>query len=207
MAGVSASAEPRAAVALLLIDLQNAYFETPELAERQAALTERANELIRTAREASRPVVLVRTEHARDKSTWTINMLSDDEGFAFPGTAQAAYVDDLDTDGAIDVTKTRDDAFHATRLREVLSELDVGHLLIGGVSTHSCIAETAMAAFAHDLHVAIAGDAIASENPGLSQAMLEFLTDEMRQPVLDQAESIALLREGPALLSPGRTRS
>lgn len=123
-------------------------------------------------------------------------MLEDDEGFAFPETAQAAYVDDLDTDSAVDVTKTRDDSFFNTRLRDVLEELSVSHLLIGGVSTHSCVAETAMTAFAHDFHVAIAGEAIASENPELSAAMLEFLTDELRQPVLDQAASIRMLREG-----------
>lgn len=189
--------KPDAGVTLLLVDLQNAYFESAELAEVKATLIERANELMRAARAADRPVVLVRTEHARDKSTWTVNMLEDDEGFAFVGTAQAAYVDGLDSDGAIDVTKTRDDAFHGTRLRDVLTELEASHVLIAGVSTHSCVAETAMTAFAHNLHVAIAGEGIASENTTLSQAMLDFLTDELRQPVLDQAASIALLRNGP----------
>ncbi len=198
MEEVSGGASRHTGVALLLVDLQNAYFEAPELDEVKDELIERANELVVAAREADRPVVLVRTEHDRDKSTWTVNMLADDEGFAFPGTAQASYVDALDTEGGLDVTKTRDDAFHGTRLREILTELQVSHLLIGGVSTHSCVAETAMAAFAHDLHVAIAGDVIASENPTLSEAMLEFLTDELRQPVLDQEGSIALLREGPA---------
>lgn len=197
MDGVTATA-PRSALALLLIDLQNAYFEAPELAAVKDELVARANELVPAAREAGRPVVLVRTEHERDRSTWTINMHADDEGFAFPGTAQAAYVDELDTTDAVDITKTRDDALHGTRLDEVLTELGVTHLLLGGVSTHSCVAATATSAFAHDYHVAIAGDAIASENTGLSEAMLEFLTDEMRQPVLDQAASLALLRDGPA---------
>ena len=198
MESVSTSEEPRGGVALLLVDLQNAYFESPELAELQTTLTERANELVRAAREADRPVVLVRTEHARDRSTWTINMLADGQGFAFPGTAQAAYVDGLDTRGATDLTKTRDDCFHGTRLREVLAEAGTSHVVIGGVSTHSCVAETAMTAFAHDLHVAIAADAIASENARFSTTMLEFLAHELRQPLLDQAASIALLRDGPA---------
>jgi NAD+ synthase len=185
-------------VALLLVDLQNAYFEFPELAQEKDRLIENANELIGVARDAERPVVLVRTVHARDKSTWTINMLADGEGFAFPETAQASYVDDLDTASAIDVTKTRDDSFFDTRLREVLEELNVSDLLIGGVSTHSCVAETAMTAFAHNFHVAIAAGAIASENPKLSAAMLEFLADELRQPILDQEASITFLRRGAA---------
>lgn len=196
MEGLRTGVSPQTRVALLLVDLQNAYFESPELAARQSTLIERANELVRAAREADRPVLLVRTEHARDKSTWTVNMLEDDEGFAFPGTSQAAYVDGFDISGAIDFTKTRDDAFHGTRLLDVLTDLDVTDILIGGVSTHSCVAETAMAAFAHNFHVAIAGSVIASENARFSTAMLEFLTHELRQPVLDQDASIALLRRG-----------
>lgn len=199
MADVTSGAATSDGPALLLVDLQNAYFEPPEMARVEAALIERANELVRAARAHGRPVVLVRTEHARDRSTWTINMLADGEGFAFPGTPQAAYVEGLDTSGAIDVVKTRDDAFHGTRLRQVLADAGVHHLLLGGVSTHSCVAETAMTAFAHDMHVAIAGDVIASENSALAQAMLRFLTDEMRQPVLDQAAAIDLLRQGPPI--------
>lgn len=187
---------PARGLALLLIDLQNAYFEASELARAQHRLTERANELIHVARTIDRPVVLVRTVHARDRSTWTVNMLEDGEGFAFPGTDQAAFIDGLDTTGVIDVRKTRDDAFHRTDLAARLRELAITHLLIGGVSTHSCIATTATSAFAHDFHAAIAKDVIASENPDLSAAMLDFLTDEMRQPVLDQAQSMGLLRLG-----------
>ncbi len=85
MDGVTATAS-RSALALLLIDLQNAYFEAPELAAVKDELVARANELVAAAREAGRPVVLVRTEHERDRSTWTINMHADDEGFAFPAT-------------------------------------------------------------------------------------------------------------------------
>lgn len=196
MDGVDGQAR-HARVALLLIDLQNSYFEFPELAEVKDDLLERANELIAAARDADRPVILVRTQHERDKSTWTISMREDDQGFAYPGTAQASYIDGLDTAGCIDVIKTRDNAFHGTRLAEVLAEAEVSHVLMGGVSTHSCVAESATAAFAHDLHVAIAGHVIASDNPALSQSMLEFLSDQMRQPVLDRAGSLALLREGP----------
>lgn len=184
-------------LALLLIDLQNAYFEFPELAECQDELLERANELIAAAKDAGRPVVLVRTQHERDRSTWTISMLDDGQGFAFPGTEQAAYLEGLDTDGTVDVVKTRDNAFHATDLDERLHEAGVTHVLVGGVSTHSCVSETATAAFAHDLRVAIAKDTMASDDPDLSKAMLEFLTDELRQPILDQQQSLRLLRDGP----------
>lgn len=184
------------ATALLVIDMQNAYFELPGLSERREAVLARVNELLQAARAARRPVVLVRTEHARDRSTWTLNMIEDDEGFAYPGTEQAQFLSGLDVEDYVEIVKTRDSAFHGTPLREELARLGVAHLLICGVSTHSCVAQTAIDAFAHDLHAAVACGAATSENPDLADALLEFLHTEMRQPLLNQADSLALLRDG-----------
>ena len=157
-----------------------------------------AADIALAAREAGRPVFLVRTEHARDRSTWTLNMLADGEGFAFPGTRQAALLDGVAAAApdAVEVVKTRDSAFHGTGLAAELRGRGVDRLLLCGVSTHSCIAETATAAFALDFHAAIATDAIASEEPALAAAMLDFLRDEMRQPLLGQDEALTLLRTG-----------
>ena len=149
---------------------------------------------IACARAGRLPVIQVRTEHARDRSTWTLNMLADDQGFAFPGTEEARFLDGLDTDGAVEVVKTRDDAFHGTELRDILQRLGVDRLLICGVSTHSCVAQTATTAFAHNLRAAVARDAVASEDPELSEALLTFLHEEMRQPLLRQTASLEVLR-------------
>ena len=183
-------------IALVVIDMQNSYFEFPDLAREREDLVARVNELIRTAHEAGRPVVLVRTEHARDKSTWTLNMCEDDQGFAFPGTEQAQFLDELVTGEHVEVTKTRDSAFFDTDLTARLEQLGVDHLLLCGVSTHSCVSQTAIDGFAENLHVAIARGAIASDNSALSEALLDFCVDQMRQPVIDQPASIELLRTG-----------
>lgn len=180
--------------ALLVIDMQNSYFEAEELAAQRASVVARVNELVACARDVGLPVVQVRTEHARDRSTWTLNMLADDQGFAFPGTFQARFLDELDTADSVEVVKTRDDAFHGTDLRAVLGRLGVDHLLICGVSTHSCVAQTATTAFAYNLRAAVARDAVASEDPDLSEALLTFLHEEMRQPLLHQDDSLEVLR-------------
>lgn len=182
---------------LLIIDMQPCYFEEPALAAQLSSLVAHVNELTRAARSARQPIVTVRTEHARDRSTWTLNMLEDDQGFAFHGTAEVRNVDGLDVEGAIDVVKTRDSAFHETRLRAVLREHDVTRVVLCGVSTHSCIAQTAMAGFAENLEVVVAREAIASEDADLSSAMLDFLSAEMRQQILDQTGAVAVLAETP----------
>jgi nicotinamidase-related amidase len=188
--------QPIGETALLVIDLQNSYFELPGLAHTKDAVLARVNELIAAAHDAGRPVVLVRTEHQRDGSTWTLNMREDRQGFAFPGTQQAAFLDDLDTRDHVEIVKTRDSAFHGTNLRAELDRLGVAHVLVCGVSTHSCVAQTAITGFAEDLHVAVAVDSTASDHAELSRALLQFLHKEMRQPLLDQAASLELLRTG-----------
>lgn len=187
---------PGPPTALAVIDMQNSYFEFPELAKVRDKLLARVNELIAAAHGAGRPVVLVRTEHARDGSTWTLNMCDDNEGFAFPGTEQARFLDGLDTGGHVEVVKTRDSAFFKTSLAAELARLGVDHLLLCGVSTHSCVSQTAIDGFAENVHIAVARDAIASDDAALSTALLEFLSDQMRQPIIDQSAALELLRTG-----------
>lgn len=187
---------PGEQTALVVIDMQNSYFEFPDLASVREELVASVNELIEAAHEAGRPVVLVRTEHARDRSTWTLNMCEDDQGFAYPGTEQAQFLDELATGNHIEVVKTRDSAFFDTDLTARLEALGVDHLLVCGVSTHSCVAQTAIDGFAENLHVAIARGAISSDNAALSEALLDFCADQMRQPIVDQQASLELLRTG-----------
>ena len=182
--------------ALVVVDMQNSYFEFPDLARVRGELVPQVNELIAAAHEAGRPVILVRTEHARDRSTWTLNMCEDGEGFAYPGTEQAQFLDELATGGHVEVVKTRDSAFFDTDLKAELERLGADHLLVCGVSTHSCVAQTAIDGFAENLHVAVARDAISSDNSALSEALLAFLADQMRQPIIDQQASLDLLRTG-----------
>ncbi|MGQ1838814.1 cysteine hydrolase family protein [Kocuria turfanensis] len=180
--------------ALLVIDMQNSYFDFPELEEQRESVTAKVNELIAAAREGGCPVLLIRTQHERDRSTWTVNMHDDGQGFAYPGTEQSQYVAGLDTEGGVGLVKTRDSAFFDTDLAARLRNLDANRLVLCGISTHSCVAQTAIDAFAHNFRVAVARDAVASENADLSQALLAFLEDEMRQDILHQPDSVARLR-------------
>lgn len=188
--------QPSGETALLVVDMQNSYFELPGLTDKKDAVLAGVNELIGAAHDAGRPVVLVRTEHQRDGSTWTLNMREDRQGFAFPGTEQAEFLADLDTRDHVEIVKTRDSAFHGTGLKAELDRRGVAHVLVCGVSTHSCVAQTAITAFAENLHAAVAVESVASDHTELSEALLQFLHEEMRQPLLDQAAALALLREG-----------
>lgn len=180
--------------ALLVIDMQNAFFEDQKLAAVQEALVASCNSLIDAARAGGTPVLLARTEHLPDRSTWTLSMLDDDQGFIFRGTQQAEFVQGLRVEGIETVTKTRDSAFFGTDLAQRLRMQGVERLVLAGVSTHNCVAHTGADAFAHNFRAAYARDAIGSTNDDYAAAMLEILSVEYRQPIISQAEAKAFLR-------------
>ncbi len=183
-------------IALLVIDMQNAYFEDPVLDASREKVVEECNELIAGFRSAGHKVLLVRTEHERDKSTWTLNMLDDDQGFIFRGSKQADFVPGLQADGHPQLVKTRDSAFVDTDLLARLRNWGVERVVLAGVSSHNCLAQTAADAFARNIRVTYARDAMASEDKEAEADMLRILTDEYRQDELSNQEILASLAGG-----------
>ncbi|MGP4032146.1 cysteine hydrolase family protein [Pseudarthrobacter sp. 1C304] len=175
-------------IAVLIIDMQNAFFEDPVLSNSREAVTRACNAIIAAAQENAARVLLVKTEHEEDKSTWTLNMLEDDQGFIFRGTPQAQFVTGLTTDGLPRMVKTRDSAFLGTDLLLRLRNWNVDTVVLAGVSTHNCIAQTAADAFGHNLRVIYAAEATASENPKAAAAVQDILCREYRQQILPVAE-------------------
>lgn len=176
------------ATALLIIDMQKAFFEDDSLGRQQETLVGACNSAIADARESGNPVYVIRTVHQRDKSTWTLSMLDDDQGFLFSGTEQAEPVDGLDIDGFPELVKTRDSAFFGTDLLQRLRNLGIDTVALAGVSTQNCIAQTGADAYANNVRVVYAKDAIASTNDEYAHHVLTVLVDEYRQQALGREE-------------------
>lgn len=88
------------------------------------------------------------------------------------------------------VEKTRDSAFHRTALRDLLAEHDVDELVLAGVSTESCIGVTATDAYAHDLQVVLAHDAVASADVTRHVEVLRHLDALYRQPAVGSEDVV-----------------
>jgi nicotinamidase-related amidase len=183
--------------AVVLVDMQVDFFNDPELERCRADLVATCNKLIAAALERGLPVIEVRTVHAADGSTWALNMLEDESGMVIEGSAGADPVDGLThagcSDGIVVVRKTRDSAFHRTELHRLLRERAVEAFLLCGVSTESCVAATAIDAYAHDLRVGIVADATASVRWDLHDQTLESLKEQYRQPAISSERAIATL--------------
>ncbi len=184
-------------IAVLIIDMQNAFFEDPALEAGRADLVNGCNALTAAARGSGVKVLLVKTEHERDGSTWTLNMLDDGRGFLFRGTPQADFIPGLDTAGFPQLTKTRDSAFVGTDLLPRLRNWQTDHIVLAGVSTHNCVAQTGADAYAHNFRVSYAAEANGSEDAGAAESVRSILSREYRQPVLSTAEIRDLFRAPP----------
>ncbi|GAA3269489.1 cysteine hydrolase family protein [Paenarthrobacter aurescens] len=171
-------------IAVLVIDMQNAYFEDPALKGRQEEIVAACNSLTSAASQAGAKVLLVGTVHERDKSTWSLNMLDDDQGFIFRGSEQAGFVPGLLTEDYPWLIKTRDSAFFGTDLAMRLRNWKVDTVILAGISAHNCIAQTAADAFAHNIKVVYAAEAIGTENADAAESVLRVFTREYRQSVL-----------------------
>lgn len=175
--------------ALFLVDLQNAFFDEEGLAEREGELEAAANRLRDAARRADVPVFVITTVHSRDESTWTLNMLEVGEGFLFAGDEGTQVISGLNTKETTRVEKTRDSAWFGTDLQLRLTNLGIKRIVMAGVSTHGCIAQTSRDAYAHNTRVTVVTDAVADHREDYHDAQLRQL-EEDRQASIATIEDI-----------------
>ncbi|MGM7669534.1 cysteine hydrolase family protein [Microbacterium sp. A93] len=179
--------------AVVLIDLQEGFFEFPDLADHRELMIREANWLAGVARAGGHPVLVVNTMHQRDRSTWTLKMLEDGQGFNFEGSSQAAPLTGLDLRPTAVLTKTRDSAFFGTGLADRLRAHGLRRLILAGVTAESCVSATGRDAFAHDFEVVYARLAIASSDADRGWRDLENLGADFRQPILNRPDLERLL--------------
>lgn len=175
--------------ALVLVDLQNAFFDEEGLAERQTEIVDASNRLIDEAHAAQLPVFVIATEHSRDESTWTLNMLEAGTGFLFQGDEGTQLVPGLNTTDTTKVEKTRDSAFFGTDLHMRFTNKRVSRIVLAGVSTHGCVAQTTRDAFAHNLRATIVTDAVADTRDDYHRIQINQLEAD-RQATLATVDEV-----------------
>ncbi len=139
--------------ALLLIDIQNDYFEGGKwrLSEMEAA-AEKGAALLAAFREKNLPVVHVRHEFP-----------TEDAPFFAPGSDGArihSSVAALDSEPVI--TKSQINSFRDTNLKEVLDAANVENVVVVGAMSHMCVDAVVRAAADHGYQCSVAHDACAT---------------------------------------------
>ncbi len=120
-------------------------------------------------------------------------MLEDDQGYLFENTKQVANLEELDIEGSVEVVKRRDSAFWNTEMLTILLRHRISSLILAGVSSETCVSATATDAFAANLEVVLACDALAAEDESFEEMTLKFLNAQYRQELRKTKEVVAAL--------------
>ncbi|MCD4706471.1 MAG: isochorismatase family protein [Candidatus Sabulitectum sp.] len=169
-------------LALLVLDMQD-FFISPE----SHAFIPSVPELVPVILELSEefemhnlPVIYTRhlntTENAGMMGRWWQNTI-----VAENTLSRIHSVFDTSWAGVID--KTQYDAFHGTRLDELLNNLEVSTVVITGVMTNLCCETTARAAFVRGYRVLMPVDGTATMNMELHRATTANLAHGFTKPV------------------------
>lgn len=131
---------------------------------------------------------------------------ANDPAEAFDGDARAvvdrartgpagARVDDIaPRDGDRFVVKPRYSAFDSTPLQLVLEHLGVERIVLAGMTTEGCVAQTAIAAREHGYKVTVDASACATVDEELEEIALQYLTRVVGVRLADADRSAAAER-------------
>ncbi|GAB5509529.1 MAG: cysteine hydrolase [Hyphomicrobiales bacterium] len=179
-----------AQTALLVIDIQNTYLETPDdpvEAERWAPFFQRMNQtvipntarLVDWAREQDVEVIFARIachkDDGRDRS-----LSQKKPGFNYlllpKGRADSQIVDALAPQGdEIVVTKTTDSALTGTNLRLMLHNMGIKDVIVAGIFTDQCVSSTVRSLCDESFGVVVVEDCCAAATDTLHRHELEII--------------------------------
>ncbi|CCN68263.1 cysteine hydrolase family protein [Vibrio nigripulchritudo] len=146
--------------ALVLIDIQNDYFEGGALTlQGPVQAAENAKKLLVAFRDAKRPVIHI--QHAA---------ASQDLGFMIPGTrGQEIYAGVAPHSDEPVLTKHYPNSFWETALETTLHELEVEHVVIAGMMTHMCVSTTTRGAMERGFQATVIQNACATKSLELGE--------------------------------------
>ena len=147
--------------ALLVIDMQNDFFQTGPLADRRESLVSNINQLVDKAHQTDTPVIWIRQEYAADLSDAPLYNRHHNKSVTIQGSVGAQLLSEF-IPQADDhhIIKKRFSAFYQTQLEELLAHLEVDTLIITGVNTMTCVRVTAIDAYQRDFPVILALDCV-----------------------------------------------
>jgi nicotinamidase-related amidase len=94
----------------------------------------------------------------------------------------------LPPEGADFVIKARHTIFYMTPLEYLLSQREIGHLVLAGQVTEQCILYSALDAYVRHLEVSIPTDGVAHIQEDLAQAALRMMERNMRAALVPAAD-------------------
>ncbi|MFH8593332.1 cysteine hydrolase family protein [Streptomyces rimosus] len=180
----------RPAEALIVVDVQSAFFEGEEAAPHAAAVQERLEDLVDRARAAGALIVHLQNDGAPGTS---------DE----PGTkGWELHLPVVPGPREVVIRKTEDDGFHETPLGDLLTGAGVRSLVVCGVMSEMCVLATARSALEREYRVVLPHDAHGTYDvppaPGETEGVPAAMASRVAEWALgDEVEIVAYAKDVP----------
>ncbi|KWT57026.1 isochorismatase [Streptomyces albus subsp. albus] len=176
--------------ALIVVDVQSAFFEGEEAVPHAAAVQERVEDLLDRARAAGALIVHLQNDGAPGTSDepgtkgWELHLP------VTPGPREVV------------IRKTEDDGFHETPLGGLLAESGGRSLVVCGVMSEMCVLATARSALEREYRVVLPHDAHGTYDvppaPGETEGVPAAMASRVAEWALgDEVEIVAYAKDVP----------
>ena len=180
---------------LLIIDMQEDFFQQGRLAEKRTEFTRSLNELVHAFRRESQKIIWVRQVFKEDLSDTYLALRQSSQKWTIEGTNGCELLSELSRHPEEhEVIKKRYSAFFETELDEILNEMPPSEIVIAGVNTHACVRVTAIDAYQRDYHLLLAQECIDSYDQGCHDESFGYMVNSGIGVPLSNTEIIDRLK-------------
>jgi NAD+ synthase len=159
--------------ALVIVDMQNFFFQKPERRVGLDTVLANINRLIDHFDRSAQAVIHVRSAFHSDRSDWDLKMLANGEPELIDDSAEAELLPQIKVmPQHIHIIKTRYSSFFRTGLANQLNALGVRRVMVTGAYTHYCVNATVFDAYANDFVPGLISDAVISHLADESEVMI-----------------------------------
>ncbi|MBW3696125.1 cysteine hydrolase [Vibrio sp. T187] len=163
---------------LLVIDMQEDFFQQGRLAEKRTEFTRSLNELVHAFRRESQKIIWVRQVFKEDLSDTYLALRQSSEKWTIEGTTGCELLSELSRHPEEhEVIKKRYSAFFETDLDNIINEISPNEIVIAGVNTHACVRVTAIDAYQRDYHLLLAKECIDSYDQGCHDESFGYMVN------------------------------
>lgn len=160
--------------ALLIIDMQNFFFQQAERRRNLEAVVANINRLSAAFGDLNLPVYHVRSAFQPDGSDWDLKMKAGGKSELIEGSEEASFLPGINIlPGHKTMTKTRYSAFFKTDLADILHQQGIDYVAVAGGYTHYCVNATIFDAYCHDFVPCLVTDGVISHLDNESLVLIE----------------------------------
>ena len=164
---------------LIIIDMLNDFLDRWTDTDREQ-LIRYTNELAAACRSVGIPIIWVRQEFREDLTDAFLEMRDKGISMTIAGTRGAQIHADLKRlENEPVIIKKRYSAFFKTHLDNLLSDLNIGRVILAGVNTHACIRMAGIDAYQRDFRVIIADQCTDSVDPEHAVVSLNYMRNKI----------------------------